>query len=211
MRTCTWAAAVPATLLTTAAFQKPTTSASWSWRCGLSAEETGWLFSPTDVCCRWSALIKTAFITEQRHEAARSCIDNVLIVYQKQTAGFIIVIICCGLWSTEKGWKLTFPERALMVDCFLIVDSFLWVWPTWTMLKREELNCYETGFFESSFLNGVGYKSQRTHFALNVNLQLRYFFLIWTQRCDYTPNESLCFRVTVDFMLEVQKHTLVLL
>lgn len=40
MRICTWVAAAPATPSITAASQKPTTSASWSWRCGRSAEES---------------------------------------------------------------------------------------------------------------------------------------------------------------------------
>ncbi|XP_031703698.1 nuclear receptor coactivator 7 isoform X1 [Anarrhichthys ocellatus] len=39
MRICTWVAAAPATPSTTVASQKPTTSGSWSWRCGRSPEK----------------------------------------------------------------------------------------------------------------------------------------------------------------------------
>lgn len=42
MRIYTWVAAAPATPSITVASQKPTTSESWSWRCGRSAEDAEW-------------------------------------------------------------------------------------------------------------------------------------------------------------------------
>ncbi|XP_051252276.1 oxidation resistance protein 1 isoform X2 [Dicentrarchus labrax] len=94
MRICTWVAAAPATPSITVASLKPTTSGSWSWRCGHSAEETE---RPRCFSLIASSLlisfIETAFITERKNKYSRSFIS---CQYQPQTSRFVCVIKCCG-------------------------------------------------------------------------------------------------------------------
>lgn len=142
MRICTWVAAVPATPSTTVASQKLMTSESWSWKCGRSAEEIA------EFLLRLTSYPADGFYHQVKNWFSCSFIslftnEWILLNWKERSSGFN-----GGLCH---GWLIPVALAARV------------------LLKQEEPNCYETGFFQSSFLNGASYRSQRLHFAHNVN------------------------------------------
>lgn len=140
MRICTWAAAAPATPSTTAAWQKPPTSESWSWRCGRLAEEvprpgrvssslqsvSSLLVSFININHRGKRKRGRSFIQPHPHKRKSRTVDRRLL-------DLVRVIESCGC----AGMKRAGP----MWSCFA-ADSFLWLWqPGRVLQNRMELSC----------------------------------------------------------------------
>lgn len=110
-------------------------------------------------------LYQTAFITERKtNTTAHSFHGNIHVKKNlPHTAGFVSVIKGCGFQWTEMNWtKLArcpgvgwWTVSWLTHSCGFGSQTVNWVELNWIL--------------ESSSLNGVGYKSQRLHFALNAN------------------------------------------
>lgn len=168
MRICTWAAAAPATPSITVASQKPTISGSWNWRCGRSVEETysqtrlAPSLPPPPTHPQLICFIKMAFIAEQKR--LQKLIHPVW-TSNPPTAGSL-----CVIWIVS--WNKA--KKADLEQCPRVKVGMQTV-PWWahscgfgSLTEVTGALCCETGFLESSFLNGVGLKSQ-TALIVHVN------------------------------------------
>lgn len=127
MRTCTWAAAAPATPSTTAASRKPTTSESWSWRCGSSPEDgetaSGLrLLSPADPLLRLTLHPSADQLSPGRWSKSKN----------KTTSCTFHCDVHCEqviheLLHSSAYWRAETSTSLVAVDRFL-VGPLLWVW-----------------------------------------------------------------------------------